>query len=368
MLKTQVGRVLFGAVLIALGLALRLVDENNANIVKYICGPTQSGVVCELAQFSFITIGLGAVWTLLILIGAFYAILYDWMMSTVTALVSDVVAKAVDIKSVALQQINANRLHKNELKELFSQCMANTLGNFEQAGAEFAEFVFDGVSSRRCPTWRRGHNTRVVIEEIEPTNTLSKKYHRYMETTNFTIVCPATGAIYPFTTEAALEATEVELKTIIDNFRYSLVCGSEHLDFDSVRGSLNLSEVMSKTGWRAGAFHLQFSEPVLRVTVKHEVALVSREINLTTDENSVILKSDKEYAKVLNEPSRGFTFRFRVPVSHEIVSCSASVDGFEWHPGQARGKALSLQERSVNIDVPGWALPGIATFVVWREK
>jgi hypothetical protein len=367
-LDGQIGRILFGVFLIIAGLVVKRLDEDNTVIVSYVCDGAPTSIACYAAHLSFVTLGLGAVWTILILAGVFYAVVYDWMLGVLQGLFRDVVEQAGNVANVWLPQIRANRLSREELRQVFSATLASIMARGEQTGAEFAEFVFDGIASRPSATWRRGHQSVVTIEQIEPANPLAARYFRYRESTAFEIVGSEPGASHPFRFDAGLEASEEELATLVGNFEYVISYNSVQLKFSAVRGDIDMARVRSATGWEQGAFGLRYANRILHFKVRHSVPVGARSVSITADETSLILRSDKEYAKVLNEPALGFTFRLTVPPGHEVVLALASVDRFEWHPGQALGNAVASGERDVHVTAPWWALPGIAAFVVWREK
>ena len=361
------GRIIIGCVLVAIALFLKGIDETSASIVAVACKAGPDSLSCAALSFLLVKLGLSGLWMLLLVIGLFLILVYDWLASQIRDIAQYAIETSTNISSVASGQIARDRVPRAELRQMFGDILGHVGGQQEALGREFADFVFDGISSRAAPVWKRNSVIQVIIEDLPATSPLRDQYFSFIQSESFTLVCATPGHAYTVPVDAEIEAEPNQIEQLVKDFGYQVKLPDQTIElrplalgeYDRIRNGERVP---------AGRFFTWYYERGLLVLQgRIEISIKDKEVSVATSEQSLLLRKERDYIKILNEPVKGLAFRLRVPDGYEVVLCYASVSRFAWHPGQKLGQVVEFGGRDANVTAPWWALPGIAAAVTWRE-
>jgi hypothetical protein len=363
---TSKGSVSTGLALLMAALLLNLVEKQAQDWAQDACSKAAGSLPCLLLDIGIIRLGLGGVSLAVLTAALFHLIFKEWLTATLRRLFEEVVHQATNIREVAVQQARAGRLNRADLRDLFCESLAHAAGHFERRGRDFAGFIFDQVATRPFPTWRSDYTTSISIEEPEPSLPGRDRIFIWRENRSFVVHAPE-GVPAQYTVKAG---TDIEIRQwsdvemLFDGFSFKLEFDSTIIAFETARSGFDVALLGNGQPQTCLGFTVQVTATALQISFVQTIDLIQPETRIRTVERSFILRSDLEYVKFFNEPTKTFSLNFLTPPNYTVVHCD--VGEFTWGAGQRRDNQVGYEGRDAWASSTEWALPGIVVAVVWR--
>ena len=365
----RLGRMVSGFALILLAIQIKKFDATSLSFEQEIC-KSSGAFLCDLTTFSFTTIGLGAIWTLFLLVGVYYLLIYDWIIGFVNEVTNNALEESVNIPTIADSHMRNHRMTKAELRYLFLSIFENYEGYCDPEGRKLGGFVAGKVLQKNSGViWRKNYTITITIEDPQDKD-LKSLYYSWNQKNVFTWVGKK-GQFTNFRYFNKITCLPEMVPTLIENLFYRIKIGSqEETSLSAHLDRAAIARIISRKRWTANGFSIEYDGSNLAVYYRKEVVLQEDDALVTVDENSLITRDDKLFVQSLSENTCGIVFNFEVPQGSSIVSCSSSLDHYREASAQPTPQPKDLKidhnGRRANIKSDSWIFPGITAVVAWK--
>ena len=164
MFRTKFGRMLLGAALILAGLKVRQIDSLGPGLVAASCNAKEA--LCPVYRFGFETLGVGGIWSIFVVTGMFYLIIFDWLAGFLEDMRKQMLETVDKLHPLTISYIQNHKFGRDELTSIVKSIFANSAGAYEKEGESLGTFVADLLLYLRPgQTWKRNHITKITVRK-----------------------------------------------------------------------------------------------------------------------------------------------------------------------------------------------------------